>query len=153
MAVPYEYIQIITDNDWGLVEIIPPNPSNDRIKQLPDKSTIADVVTAKVIPEIVKLRETDPSIPRSNPIPINREPKQRPKIITRRDDMITQASYSERNIYKSGEIGKSEGTFKSEGVLKNMITTAESNMVLSDTINSLSGTMKSRPNVLVGFGK
>lgn len=147
MAVPYEYVQIITDNDWGLVEIVPPNPSNDRVKQLPDKSTIADVVTAKVIPEIVKLRETDPSIPRSNPIPINREPKQRPKIITRHDDMITQASYSEKNIYKSEE------TYKSEGMFKNMISTGESSMVISDTINSLSGTTKSRPNVLVGFGK
>lgn len=51
MESPYDYVEIINDNNWGLLGIVPQNGSGDRIKKMavskysrPDKSDKSDKI-------------------------------------------------------------------------------------------------------------
>lgn len=40
MDTPYDYIQIVTDDDWGLVGIVPNNGSGDKIHEERKNQTV-----------------------------------------------------------------------------------------------------------------
>lgn len=160
MANSYEYVQIVTDEDWGLVGIVAPGSTGDKVKQMSSITNVSEAIKSVEIPAIVKLPETEPtsfSIPRSDPISINRDSperaliksalnvkKQKAKILTRHEPVPLITPAEEKVLNSMTETNRQ--------MLTPVTKTTTESVVSDQNMHGL--TARSRANnLLVGFGK
>lgn len=152
MATPYDYVQIVVDDGWGLVGIVPPGFAGDKVKQLSINTTVSEDITpqksAPNLPEVVKLPQSEPAT--SRPIPVISRPK--PKIITRHD-AVPQITPAEQSvpISKPVKANALSGIAIEEATNRQVFSSPYEQR--SELLGNLSGLSRARNNLLVGFGK
>lgn len=153
MANSYEYIQIVSDQDWGLVGIVAPGSSGDRVKQMSSIPNVSEVIKPNIseMPQVIKLPEIEPSsvnTQKPEPISIDQNSPQRTivksALNTKMDNPRQKAKILTR--HEISPVTPAEDT---------LLNNQQTLMATTQPIDNMLGlTARSRVNnLLIGFGK
>jgi len=157
MSIPYDYIQIVTDQDWGLVGIIPnngskrsKNPFSSIERNLSSRNDKVSIPLSQKIP--LQNLSSNKSDPVENPVSKNLEAtivnRRRPNVIAKKienkgESLITHAEPNISLDMERNRIPSVQNKSKDDDI---------SNFTLFGEISNLAG-IGNRDNVLVGFGR
>lgn len=150
MATSYDYVQIVVDNDWGLVGIVPPGGAGDRVKKMslisssPTETETEDLPEIGLTEKVVLARE-----PRRNPVT---------RIITRHESQVTPAETSRRSTESRESVTKMNPNVLT-GITADHISSRPALTAAYEQFPEMFGNISSRAtvgareNLLVGFGR
>jgi len=134
MATPYDYVQIVADDDWGLVGIVPPGGIGERIKNM----------------SVNKKEEGKKGEGKKE----EEKKKVKGKIITNNEIQVTTGVVT--GVVTSKEIGKvNQNTLKGIEKRKNEEVITEAYEKFPEMFGNMvnNSAVRVRENLLVGFGK
>ena len=166
MASPYDYVQIVIDDDWGLVGIVPPGGAGERAKKMsmisPHNSqsqSQSPITNTNKLPKKVPEATMVNVAPRRKPVtriltktePISSFPPQ----ITPAEPLKSSENL-DMNIDRSSRRSNPDlisGIFTDEPTNKQIFSYASSQF--PDTFGNISSlaVMRNKDNILVGFGE
>lgn len=154
MAAPYDYVQIVTDDDWGLVGIIPNNGTetpngnpfisintDDRVKRIPSNQNDS-------VPTITSLPKAT-VVNRRRPNTNNIAKKVEVPPITRAESTISLYGHTLNPNILNG-MGALESSLNPSIHGRSQHRMHESDLVLFGEISNLAGPCN-RDNILVGY--